>query len=82
MNLLSWVLTIAVATVLYWQEFHLLYIIVGAICTMVLVSLFTRRSAETIVKPGTQIVVSSVSRGQNIGSEPSPFGTRGVKEND
>ena len=82
MNLLSWVLTIVVATVLYWQEFSLIYIIVGAICTMLLVSFLTHRSTETIIKPGTQIVVSSVSRGQNIGSEPSPFGTRGVNEND
>jgi len=82
MNLFSWMLTIVVAAVMYWRELPLLYIIVGAVSTMILVSFLTHRSAKTIVKPGTQIVVSSVSRGQNVGSEPSPFGTRGVKEND
>ena len=82
MNLLSWMLTVAVTAVLYWGGFPFLYIIAGALCTMILVSLLTYKSTKTTVKPGHQIVVSSVPQGRNVGSEPSPFGIIGVKDND
>tara|TARA_Y100000310_G_scaffold278321_1_gene296689 strand:- start:339 stop:578 length:240 start_codon:yes stop_codon:yes gene_type:complete len=74
MNLLSWVLAIAVSSVLYWQQIPLIYVVIGGIGTLVFISLFTRSSSSTKIEEGVQIVISSEKTGTHLGSEESPFG--------
>jgi len=75
MNLLSVVFAASISSAMFWKDFHWVFIIIGGICGLIFMSIATRRfSRKTKVEIGTFISTPSAPQGNNVGSEPSPFG--------
>ena len=75
MKLLIIILAASIASVMVWKDFHWALVLLGAVCGLFFMSVIIYRpSRKTKVEVGTFISTPSAPQGNNVGSEPSPFG--------